>query len=164
MKKLYICALVVKLLVFTSVERVHAFSTAPFEEPGGGTFFTPGWGTTFEFVDEGTFFEPDGSGNLQQPTAYSQIRNFFQTSIMRLGARSGDDCWDSLTFADWEYCCDTLAGLNGGIAPEGQGCDSLDDWNTINDARAPIGNGLLFLLSIAALHFVIVYFRRKAVV
>ena len=162
MKKLYICALVVKLLVFTSVERIHAFSTAPFEEPGGGTtFFTPDWGTTFEF-DEGMFFEPDGSGNLQRPTAYSQIRNFFRMPIMGFGF-DPSDCRTATTEQEWNGCCDDLAA-EFGTPPPGIGCDSTDTWESINDARLPIGNGLLFLLSIAALHFVIVYFRRKAVV
>ena len=164
MKKLYICALVVKLLVFTSVERVHAFSTAPFEEPGGGTtFFTPDWGTTFGF-DEGMFFEPDGSDDIQRPTAYGQIRSFFQTLLIRRsnGCFGFPNTTQGVT--DWNNCC---ADDYWGIIPDEDlhsvGCDPLLD-NPGLVVDGPIGNGLLFLLSIAALHFVIVYFRRKAVV
>ena len=148
MKRIYICAIVVKLLMFTSIE-ANAFTTAPFEEPGGGTtFFTPGGGSDFGF-DDGMFFEPDRSGNLQRQTAFGQIRNFFQSSIRRSGACSG--------FVDqaWVDCCDD------------HGWDIAEDCDPDNPpgqvVDVPVGNGFLFLLAIAGLHFVIVYFRRKAI-
>ena len=150
MKKLYVCAIVVKLLMFTSIE-ASAFTTAPFEEPGGGTtFFTPDTGSDFGF-DDGMFFEPDRSGNLQRQTAFGQIVGFFQSSLRRSGACSG---FTEAEFDLWDECCDGVAW------------DPAEDCDPANPpwvVDVPVANGLLFLLAIAGLHFVIVYFRRRTI-
>ena len=153
MKNLFICALVVKLLLFTSVEKAYAFSTAPFEEPGGGTaFFTPGGVSNFEHDDVGgTFFEPDRSGSLQQQTAFGQIRNFFQTSILRNG--NSDPCYGLPTPEDFRNCCAVMTGFSAQ-------CDT-GVWDGDTNVDLPISNGLPFLIALALLHFAIVYFRRK---
>jgi len=147
MKRICICAIVVKLFMFISIE-ANAFTTAPFEEPGGGTtFFTPGGGSDFGF-DDGMFFEPDRSGNLQRQTAFGQIIDFFRSPIARSGA-----CTGLPTIDEWGECCDAHGWA---IAA---GCETWEG----PPVDLPMGNGLLFLLAIAGLHFVIVYFRRRTI-
>ena len=158
MKNLFICALVVKLLLLTSVEKANAFSTAPFEEPGGGTSFFAsfGGGSDFEYDDREVFFEPDRSGSLQRQTAFGQIRNFFQTSLSL--ARSGVNCEDANLFPDinaWFDCCEYHLWM-----PQ-YNCDPNNPPDFIVDGLLPINNGLPFLIALALLHFAIVYFRRK---
>ena len=166
MKKLYVCAIVVKLLMLTSIE-ANAFTTAPFEEPGGGTtFFTPAdTGSDFGF-DNGTFFEPDRSGSLQRQTAFGQITSFFQTLIRRGFI---EDCTDggggtnTATLEQWGTCCDMDTAPGSGISRWGNpdfNCHILYQGPPVD---APVGNGLLFLLAIAGLHFLILYFRRRAI-